>query len=130
MKIKTSEATPIQLNWLAAKAEGILDRIELEQVNGVWSVAIPDLGCSFEPSTCWTQGGPIIERERIRIRFETECYWYFTTPTDTWLANYEGVGEWLGPTALIAAMRCYVASKWGDEVDVPDELTMLEGVSK
>jgi len=24
-----------------------------------------------------------------------------------------------GPTPLIAAMRCYVASKFGDEVDVP-----------
>ena len=27
-----------------------------------------------------------------------------------------------GPTKLIAAMRCYVASKLGDEVDVPEEL--------
>lgn len=27
-----------------------------------------------------------------------------------------------GPTPLIAAMRCYVASKLGEEVDVPDEL--------
>jgi hypothetical protein len=28
-----------------------------------------------------------------------------------------------GPTPLIAAMRCYVASKLGDEVEVPKELT-------
>lgn len=27
-----------------------------------------------------------------------------------------------GPTPLISAMRCYVAFKLGDEVDVPDEL--------
>jgi hypothetical protein len=27
-----------------------------------------------------------------------------------------------GPTPLIAAMRCYVASRLGDEVDVPEEL--------
>jgi len=27
-----------------------------------------------------------------------------------------------GPTPLIAAMRCYVASKLGEEVDVPEEL--------
>ena len=25
-------------------------------------------------------------------------------------------------TLLIACMRCFVASKWGDEVEVPDEL--------
>ena len=28
----------------------------------------------------------------------------------------------IGPTPLVATMRCYVASKLGDEVDVPDEL--------
>lgn len=28
----------------------------------------------------------------------------------------------VGPTPLIAAMRCYVASKLGDEVEVPEEL--------
>jgi hypothetical protein len=122
MKIKTSEATPIQLNWLAAKAEGILDRIELEQVNGVWSVAIPDLGCSFEPSTCWTQGGPIIEREMIELVPQSPALW------EAMYRNQHIPHD--GPTPLIAAMRCYVASELGDEVDVPDELTMLEGVSK
>ena len=30
--------------------------------------------------------------------------------------------KYSGPTPLIAAMRCYVASKLGDEVDVPEEL--------
>ena len=30
---------------------------------------------------------------------------------------------WFGKTKLIAAMRCYVASKLGDEVEVPEELT-------
>ena len=28
----------------------------------------------------------------------------------------------IGPTPLIAAMRCYVASKLGDDVDIPEEL--------
>ena len=28
----------------------------------------------------------------------------------------------LGKTKLIAAMRCYVASKLGDEVEIPEEL--------
>ncbi len=27
-----------------------------------------------------------------------------------------------GPTPLIAAMRCYVASKLGDEIEIPEEL--------
>jgi len=36
------------------------------------------------------------------------------------LDHDEGV---YGPTPLIAAMRCFVASKLGEEVDVPQELT-------
>jgi hypothetical protein len=28
-----------------------------------------------------------------------------------------------GPTPLIAAMRCYVEAKLGDEVEIPKELT-------
>ncbi len=112
MKMKTSELTGAALDWAVAKAEGILDRIELEQVNGVWSVAIPDLGCSFEPSTCWTQGGPIIEREQIDI----QCF-----------PRKSGGVVWRtfhadGPTPLIAAMRCFVASKLGDEIEIPEEL--------
>lgn len=68
----------------------------------------------FTPSTDWSQGGPIIERERITLiacdnDFEAQSR---TTP----LACEEG------PTPLIAAMRCFVASRLGDEVDVPDEL--------
>jgi hypothetical protein len=38
------------------------------------------------------------------------------------LTNGPAVSEEVGPTPLVAAMRCYVASKLGDEVEVPDEL--------
>jgi hypothetical protein len=74
---------------------------------------------SYRPSTDWTQGGPIIERERIFVRPKTVGGWR------CWI--YDGKGEGIkfdqhGPTPLIAAMRCYVASKLGDEVDVPEEL--------
>ena len=37
--------------------------------------------------------------------------------------EYELAIHGRGPTPLIAAMRCYVASKLGDEVEVPDELS-------
>ena len=68
-------------------------------------------------STDWSQGGPIIERECI-----------FIAPT--WDGEKGGSSArasrtaWIeGPTPLIAAMRCYVASKLGDEVEIPEELT-------
>jgi hypothetical protein len=37
----------------------------------------------------------------------------------------DAVGKYRGPTPLIAAMRCYVASVLGDEVEVPDSLTNI-----
>ena len=116
MQIRTSEATPLQLNWLVAKCEGAsADTLE-SYIDGMREA---DDG---NYSTNWAQGGPIIEREKIAVRFEPECHWLFAPPEATWLANYNGVGEWYGPTPLIAAMRCYVASKLGDTIDVPEEL--------
>jgi hypothetical protein len=44
---------------------------------------------------------------------------------DQWLARVVGENTtylMFGPTPLIAAMRCYVASKLGDEIEIPEEL--------
>lgn len=74
----------------------------------------PDYNPRYAPehSTNWSQGGPIIERERFLLR----------TTGNTWMAySYDQKFQY-GPTPLIAAMRCYVASKLGDEVNIPEEL--------
>jgi hypothetical protein len=66
----------------------------------------------------WNQGGPIIEREKITIRPHAEAGWTASLVTfrdDVLTTIFEE-----GPTPLIAAMRCYVASCLGDEVEVPD----------
>jgi len=81
---------------------------------------------SWEPSTNWAQGGPIIEREGIAI----DCLrlagtidgWVAALPSPTTWEDEEFVEEYYGPTPLIAAMRCFVASKLGDEVEIPREL--------
>ena len=69
----------------------------------------------YTPSTKWSQGGPIIERERITVDASAIL--------GQWMAVFyvpnEEPWEMRGPTPLIAAMRCYVASKLGDEVEVP-----------
>lgn len=111
MKIKTSELTGPALDWAVARALGKRPSLFIFAKTG-------KLADEHNYSTNWSQGGPIIERERIRIDcpwnpgpFEAEC-------------KIDGVTAWTnGPTMLIAAMRCYVASKLGDEVDVPEELT-------
>jgi len=77
----------------------------------------------WRPDEDWSQGGPIIEREKIDIEY------YVSMPAGApvmWLAvqryNPDHQRASSGPTPLIAAMRCYVASKLGDEIDIPKEL--------
>ena len=69
-------------------------------------------------STSWVQGGPIIEREEIFLAKSLRGVWtaLMYTPQHE-VAAFED-----GPTPLIAAMRAFVTSKLGDEVEIPEEL--------
>lgn len=81
----------------------------------------------YSPTTYWDQGGPIIEREKIEIH-------YYCNPDEVMaslhIGEYDDEGEFIadshhpmtGPTPLISAMRCFVISRLGDEVEVPEEL--------
>jgi hypothetical protein len=122
MKVKTSEAKDQVLNYLVAKCEG---KTKLYQIRrGDSRVIDTDHPEYFEQykrqhdeySTDWAQGGPIIEREGIQLYGVTRTHYgcIHRTRHKHYVAD--------GPTPLIAAMRCYVASKLGDEVEVPDEL--------
>ena len=122
MKIKTSELIDAALVWAVAILEfpkgsygGEADHYSGNN-NERW-IRVPDTEnrtyVLAKYPTDWAQGGPIIEREKI------ETYWH--TALDMWAARHDGNLRY-GPTPLIAAMRCYVASKLGDEVDVPEEL--------
>ena len=81
-----------------------------------WSKPFPIMPLHVLPySTDWSQGGPIIEREGIQL--------HVNEAKTEWLGSCWGYpAQQYGPTALIAAMRCYVASKLGDEVEIPDDL--------
>jgi hypothetical protein len=126
MKIKTSEATPPQLDWLVGKCEEATDRritlIRHEAYTGypVEREVEFDSAPNFErwsPSRIWAQAGPIIEREAINV-YATPLGWDSCRDSD--MLNFTKTFN--GPTPLIAAMRCYVASKMGDEVEIPEEL--------
>jgi len=123
MKIKTSELTVHALDWAVAKCEEPRDNrltvIRHEDYIG-HPIEREDEPQSYtyvwwSPSRIWSQGGPIIAREKIGLDpFGT-----------TWIAHpsYMPIQPNVsGPTPLIAAMRCYVASKLGDVVDIPEEL--------
>lgn len=133
MKIKTSELTGVALDWAVATCEGATD-LWFDTVATYWvklngedrALRYGWAGMSYLPSTDWAQGGPIIEREKIDLFTEKQTY------PESWcasIARYQNghrlVGWRLhqyGPTPLIAAMRCFVASKLGDEVEIPTDL--------
>ena len=104
--MKTSELTGNALNWAVNYAEGL---------RGIFA---PVNYCGK-----WEHGGPIIEREGI-------TFW----TGDSWQdehGNFTAIKtaqhplcpvHYKGETPLVAAMRCYVASKLGDEVTVPKGL--------
>jgi hypothetical protein len=115
MKIKTKDLTGEALNWAVGVADGVEVKLEnLLSADGFRVVTAHGWTANgYDPSDSWSLAGPIIEREGMQIQ----------TFMDKWLASIpRPFVQQDGPTPLIAAMRCYVASKLGGTVDIPEEL--------
>lgn len=67
-------------------------------------------------SSNWAQGGPIIGRERIG--FQHHAFRVGHETHNTVDAFLPGRHHQSGPTMLIAAMRAFVASHFGEEVEL------------
>lgn len=133
MKIKTSELSGMAIIFAFAQAEG-------EDVSVVVNEGTPEVWFNHDINHSityknrkgedrfilngkpvglfgnpveygWEHVGEIIEQEKIDTRWTGE----------NWIAGK--LVKWVtGPTLLIAAMRCYVVSKLGEEVEVPEDL--------
>jgi hypothetical protein len=112
MKYKTAELKGALLDAAVFRARGVGPSGEVD--------FLYETTLDWSPSTNWADGGPIIERERIELMNVQEGgdphkweagfnydHGFFTGPSGS------------GPTPLVAAMRAYVASKFGDKVDLP-----------
>ena len=108
--MKTSELTGAELDRVIAEYQGFTDydpatdtmlapRKEYGRVNMD----------EYSHSTDWSLAGEIIEREGISL-FRHEAPPALNCGEYYWKANNTH-----GPTPLIAAMRCYVASKQGEQ---------------
>tara|TARA_R110000822_G_scaffold14967_1_gene52271 strand:+ start:282 stop:602 length:321 start_codon:yes stop_codon:yes gene_type:complete len=105
--MKTAGLTGAALNW-------VVTHINYE-INGDHIWATEEEKCNYAED--WAQAGPIIERERITIQFDgDEIRCDLTTDSGGFFVGSDEINP------LIAAMRCYVASKLGDEVEIPKEL--------
>ena len=125
--MRTSELTDLALDWAVAKCEGATDfwfdtvATHWVKLNGKDRALRYGWAQSYLPSTDWSQGGPIIEREELTLSHSPYDHVFYGRSCP-WCAEKKGRMEY-GPTPLIAAMRCFVASRMGDEVEVPKELT-------
>lgn len=121
-KIKTADLTGAALDWAVAVAEGESPiytrhwvipshpenprRVCTPKLQGYWQ--------PYEPSQNWGLGGPIIEQEAIGLtQFSDYPKWTAKHPESLCID---------GPTPLTAGMRCFVASRFGDIVEIPEEL--------
>lgn len=116
MKVKTSELTGPALDWAVAKCEWPEASINVK-------LGFPYLVFGrFNPTANWAQIGPIIEREKIYLNCLRKGDNLRAEVWEAWPYNSSRYVQ-QGPTPQIAACRCYVDSKLGDEVKIPEELT-------
>lgn len=109
MQVKTSELTGNALDWAVAKCEE-------------WTGDFIDMP---NYSTDWRHGGPIIERgcdRHIMIKGMGAFSDYPREWSCALIADDHMYRVATGPTLLVSAMRCYVASKLGDTVDIPEDM--------
>jgi hypothetical protein len=117
MKKQTAELNGSALDWAVSKALGRVT----EESHWHWRKVY--LVCDeYSYSTIWTRGGDFVEQciesdmliERVDPQFKNVPK--FKATLDRWESVYRG------DSVLVAVCRCYVASKLGVEVDIPQEV--------
>ena len=116
MKIKTADLIGPALDWAVAKCEGYEPHVYLEHDGKLCFQ-----NRHYAPSTNWAQGGPIIEREKLQLEY-MDNFDAWACSSGISVEDDQAWDQGYGPTPLIAAMRCFVASKLGDEVEIPEAL--------
>lgn len=107
--MQVTKLTAEQLDIWVARAQG------LEIFNGEDDLPYYNPGHQlpprrWNPTRYWSQGGPIIEQQRIDLNWDTEG-------TKEWSASIDPDVLAHGTTVLEAAMRAYVTLKFGEQVE-------------
>jgi hypothetical protein len=117
--VKVAEATGPALDWLVAKCEGKAGDCVVHAGNVLYGRVTSGF-VQYSPSTDWSQGGPIVERERIELLVSPEGH--FRAILNRFDLTVRPT-EQRGPTPLVSAMRALVASKLGETAEVPEDLS-------
>jgi len=129
MKYLTSELNETMLDRAVALAQG--DRYELRfrgsLGQGWFSATTHGVGMPLPAySSQWADGGPLVERTRIQLEPDFEAgaggQWFAHAVPTRYDGHTHSVTAWKisqhGDTPLVAAMRAFVASKLGDEIEL------------
>lgn len=127
VEVKTTELVGSALDWAVAMADGWeADRPQAGQIRkgDIYMLVGPfrliGLGADkfYSPSTNWSQGGPIVEKEKIALQW----IGYWDARCDRPRNEGGGSGYARGSTPLIALLRAIITAKLGETVHVPAEL--------
>ena len=129
MKVKTTDLIGPALDYAVAKCEGSVTEFAFDglsyrfKFDGKSKILAKGWApMSWYPSSNWVQGGSLIEREGIYLRAnDTVTEWAAGALRKNRLDKKPGQ-LFYAKTPLVAAMRCFVASKLGDEIEIPEEL--------
>ena len=128
--MKVSELTGAVLDYWVARAENVpAEQLEIREIQrssppethcvrkyrSIDPIIGPDL-ILVAPSSNWAHGGPIIEKQHIELTDERIGEDDKHSPWSAYCEGPQASTRFAGDKALIAAMRAYVASIYGDEV--------------
>ena len=121
MKVKTSELSRKILDYAVAKAYGF-DEKTLSPL--IWMCVSYPSGC-FNYSNNWDISRSIIVNENIVIipnGIENDGKQYRASKRTITESSIIGVFPSFGSTELEAALRCYIFSRLGEEVEIHENL--------
>jgi hypothetical protein len=125
VRVKVKNLKGIALDWAVAKCEGlpiVLNPMGFDdsvQQSGYWvwydglgQAPSQMIGVDYSPSKISLEGAVIMEREKINIEYDG----------DDVLASDGMSIHMYGSSSFVAAMRVYVCTKMGVEIDVPAKI--------
>lgn len=112
--IKTRELIGPALDWAVLRARGY----KVKEATHLLHNHNKKPGNTYHPSTNGTQANVLIEKHEISTIHRDKAW-----GNERWSARiYASNTTAEGPTALIAAMRAFVLSVMGEEIEIPEEL--------
>lgn len=135
VEVKVSELEGAALDWAVAVADGVQPILwDVCCGNGVTNCnpsEPPECCCNpevqvaigfgrWQPSTDWSQGGPLIEKYRPDV--QTNSDGQIAAYLNNSLSDPDPLAIGRGDTYMIAVCRAIVAAKLGDTVQIPAEL--------